>query len=155
VPDDFTDWKNETDVVLRSVMGDESPLYKKFRAVRYSPAAFTAGTDFAPYKREGVRKVVSLLKAAKRDLELAEESKQSALAASAPAVIPAWRDRRTSSPEYQDGYNVWAMQLGAGTFTFGQVKNGILWAMPGLSEEEKAAVPRPCNFSQAYTSDEP
>lgn len=87
MPDDFTDWKNETDVVLRSVMGEESPIYRKFRAVRYSPMAFTAGTDFAPYKREGVRKVASLLKAAKRELELAEESKQSALAASVENII--------------------------------------------------------------------
>ncbi len=87
LPADFTDWRNETDVVLRAVMGDNSPIYRRFQSVRYSPAAYTAGTDFAPYKRDGVRKVASLLKAAQRELELVEESKQTELASVVEAVI--------------------------------------------------------------------
>lgn len=76
-PNDFNDWKNRTDVLLRNLMGNDSPIHKKFKAVQYSPSVFTVGTDFAPYKAAGVRSAVSLLNAAKLELELAEENAQS------------------------------------------------------------------------------
>ncbi|MCG8918591.1 nucleotide-binding protein [Actinokineospora sp. PR83] len=39
-------------------------------SVRYTPGIYTAGTDFAPYRVSGVRKVISILEAAKLEIEL-------------------------------------------------------------------------------------
>ncbi|WP_181033721.1 TIR domain-containing protein [Arthrobacter sp. SX1312] len=79
MPSDLQDWKGQAEVVIRTVMGAESPLYKRFNSVSYSPMVIGPGTDFAPYRRSGVQNAVKILKAAKRELELIEESK-SALA---------------------------------------------------------------------------
>lgn len=87
VPRDFDGWRTQTDVVLRTVMGELSSVYYQFRDVRYRPGAFTAGTDFAPFREQGIRKAVSLLEAAKRELELKEELRQGALTAEVEKLI--------------------------------------------------------------------
>lgn len=86
-PSDFEGWRTQTDVVLRTVMGELSNIYYQFRDVRYTPGSFTAGTDFAPFRERGILKVVSLLEAAKRELELKEELRQTALTAEVEEII--------------------------------------------------------------------
>ncbi|MFT4164016.1 MAG: nucleotide-binding protein [Microlunatus sp.] len=72
-PDDFTDWRNRTDVVVRTVMGAQSLTYKRFQRVRYSPQVMYEGQDTSSYRPRGVRSVISLLDAAKLELELGQE----------------------------------------------------------------------------------
>jgi hypothetical protein len=57
--------------------------------------------------------------------------------------------------DYPDGYNVRAKWSGAGILTFGQVKNGILRAMPGLSDEKRRRSQRPPNFARPRTPTPP
>lgn len=78
VPSNLDEWKAQTEVVLRAVLGAEALLYKKFTRVSYTPGIFTENTDFTPYRARGVQKAVTVLEAAKRELELTEESKTSA-----------------------------------------------------------------------------
>lgn len=42
---------------------------------------------------------------------------------------------------YQDGYNARAAETGIAAVEWEQIKNGILWALPGVTEEEKTAIP--------------
>lgn len=72
-PADFEGWRNQTEVVLRTVMGTDSPLYKAFQDVRYSPSVMWSGMDTSGYRPAGVRSVISILTAAKRELELVAE----------------------------------------------------------------------------------
>jgi predicted nucleotide-binding protein len=75
-PADFRHWRDQTDVILRTVMGEDSSLYTRFQNVRYTPMVWGPGTDAAPSRRKGVESVISLLKAAKRELELTAERDQ-------------------------------------------------------------------------------
>lgn len=72
-PDDFDKWRTATEVTLRTVMGEDSPLLDQFIRVRYSPSIWTSSTDFAPYERAGVREGIAILEAAQRELELRAE----------------------------------------------------------------------------------
>lgn len=72
-PDDFSVWRNKTDVVLRTVLGEDTPLHKKFKAVRYSPQVMYSGMDTSGYRPAGVNSVISILESAKLELELAAE----------------------------------------------------------------------------------
>jgi len=72
-PSDFEGWKSATEVVLRTVMGADSPLLRDFEKVRYSPSVYFSGMDTKGYRPAGVRKVVAILEAAKRELELRSE----------------------------------------------------------------------------------
>lgn len=83
----LTDWKNQTEVVLRTVMGEDSTIYSSFKAVKYTPSIYTERTDFAPYARAGVLKVVSVLKAAITELKLLEETKQATISNAVEKVI--------------------------------------------------------------------
>lgn len=72
-PANFESWKEETEVVLRTVMGEGSPILTKFTKVKYTPRVMYAGMDTSGYQPAGIMKVVSILEAAKRELELAAE----------------------------------------------------------------------------------
>jgi predicted nucleotide-binding protein len=86
-PKDFHSWRAEADMVLRMVMGELNNLYFQFRNVRYRPGVVVGGTNTAAHKEQGVLEAVSLLKAAKRELELREEQSQGALAAEVEDLI--------------------------------------------------------------------
>lgn len=86
-PSNFEEWHDQTEVVLRTVMGNDSPIYDRFQDVRFSPSFWTENTDFEPFQRSGVQSVISLLNAAKRELELTAESSNKALAAEVEQVI--------------------------------------------------------------------
>ncbi|AQX14970.1 hypothetical protein BKM78_02770 [Tessaracoccus sp. T2.5-30] len=75
-PDDFEGWRTSTEVALRTVMGGESPLLAQFHEVRYSPQFWVSGMDSSGYRPAGVKKVVAILEAAKRELALREELEQ-------------------------------------------------------------------------------
>lgn len=76
-PADLDRWLNDTEVVLRMVLGDSTPVYRRFKEVRYSPSVFVPGqTDFAPYRAAGVREAMTVLEAAKKEIRLAEEVAQ-------------------------------------------------------------------------------
>ena len=75
-PDDFERWKMATEVALRTVMGEKSPLLSDFRKVRYTPQVWTSGMDTSRYRPAGVKKVIAILEAAKSELALREELSQ-------------------------------------------------------------------------------
>lgn len=79
-PSNFDDWHNKTEVVIRAIFGEASPTLHKFDGVRYSPGIWTESTDFTPYRRAGVREVVSILEASKLELELKAESAAATIA---------------------------------------------------------------------------
>lgn len=76
-PANFDDWLNKTEVVVRSVFGEGSPIHRKLDEVRYSPSIWTEGTDFAPYRRAGVLEAVTVLEAGKFELEIASDAGES------------------------------------------------------------------------------
>ncbi|QOT22521.1 TIR domain-containing protein [Paenarthrobacter sp. YJN-D] len=78
-PTNFSDWKDETGVVLRTLVGQDSPLYSDFSVIRFSPSIYNAGTDITRHRQAGVRKAMSLLRAAKKQLMLSDEARQAAL----------------------------------------------------------------------------
>jgi predicted nucleotide-binding protein len=86
-PSNFSDWKDETGVVLRTVVGPGSPLYTDFSMLRFSPSIYTAGTDVTPHRQAGVKKAISLLRAAKKELALRDESRQAALTDEVESLI--------------------------------------------------------------------
>lgn len=86
-PGHITDWRNQTEVVLRTIMGEDSKVYRSFKAVKYSPGIYTENTDFAPYVRAGVMKAVSVLKAAITELELLEETKHAEISNAVEEII--------------------------------------------------------------------
>jgi predicted nucleotide-binding protein len=74
VPGDLALWRETTEVVLRHVLGDANPLYTRFRQVKYTPSVYT--TSGGEVRRvdaatSGVRQAVAILKAAKREVEIA------------------------------------------------------------------------------------
>jgi predicted nucleotide-binding protein len=75
-PDDFEGWRTATEVALRTVMGDGSPLLAQFHRVRYSPRVSYSGMDTSGYRPAGVKMVIAILEAAKRELALREELEQ-------------------------------------------------------------------------------
>lgn len=72
-PDDFEGWRTATEVVLRTVMGAESPLLEQFRKVRYTSQVYYSGMDTSGYRPAGVNKAIAILEAAKRELSLRDE----------------------------------------------------------------------------------
>lgn len=80
-PEDFTLWRERTGVVLRNVVGDANALYKSFEEVRYSLSAWSTSTPqsrFDAARRAGVRHAISILEAAKIDVELSGGAPQPA-----------------------------------------------------------------------------
>lgn len=75
-PAEFQAWRDQTNVVLRTVMGADSHLYKQFEDVSYSPSVWVTGMDTSGYRPAGVRSVISILTAAKKELELVAEVEQ-------------------------------------------------------------------------------
>jgi predicted nucleotide-binding protein len=72
-PADFNVWRETTGVVLRNVLGDAHPLYEAFSKVRYSLSAYTSATPRSAFDQArvaGVNRALSILKAAKLEVEL-------------------------------------------------------------------------------------
>ena len=72
-PPDFNLWHAQTEVVLRTVVGDASPLYASFTAIRYTLSVWTPGTpqsSFDRARRSGVNQAIALLESAKLEVEL-------------------------------------------------------------------------------------
>lgn len=84
-PEDFSGWKNKTEVVLRLVMGADSPIYKRFEKISYTPSVYTVGTDFAPYRVRGVLSGVSILNAALLELDLSDQAGAALVGQTGPA----------------------------------------------------------------------
>lgn len=83
-PEDFETWHSATEVALRTVMGDDSPLLAAFHGVRYTPSVWVSGMDTSGYRPAGVKKVVAILEAAKRELGLRAELEQVVQAEESP-----------------------------------------------------------------------
>lgn len=73
-PDDFELWRRSTEAVLRLVMGEDSPQYREFNKVSYSPRAYFSGMDTSGYRPAGVKSVVAILSACQQELHWLEES---------------------------------------------------------------------------------
>lgn len=86
-PENLSDWRNQTEVVLRTVMGEDSKNYGSFKDVKYAPVMYTSSTDLSRYVRAGVMKAVSVLKAAQTELELLEESQQAEISNAVEEII--------------------------------------------------------------------
>lgn len=86
-PTDFTQWRDKTAVVIRTVLGEDSTIYRSFKAVRYQPGIYTERTDFGPYRQRGVQQVVSLLNAAKLELSLVAEGEKEILTNEVEEII--------------------------------------------------------------------
>lgn len=84
-PDNFEGWRTATEVALRTVMGDDSPLLAEFRNVRYGPQVWVSGMDTSGYRPGGVKKVIALLEAAKSELALRQELEQVVESEESPA----------------------------------------------------------------------
>lgn len=84
-PDDFERWRTATEVALRTVMGNDSPLLEQFQQVRYSPQVWVSGMDTSGYRPAGVKNAIALLEAAKSELALREELKQVVESEESPA----------------------------------------------------------------------
>lgn len=74
-PDNFGEWRNRTEVVLRAVFGEDSVTLKKFSSVKYTPGMYFSGMDTSGYQPAGVRQVIAILESAKLEIEIAEESR--------------------------------------------------------------------------------
>lgn len=86
-PLDFSDWKNTTEVVLRTIFGEAGSIPSKFRRIKYTPGMWTENTDFAPYRMRGVREGISLLKAAKKEIEITSEMQQDKVAQEVEEIL--------------------------------------------------------------------
>lgn len=75
-PDDFEGWQVATEVAMRAVMGEDSPLLAEFRKVPYSPSIYVSGMDASGYRPAGVKRVIAILEAAKSELALRDELEQ-------------------------------------------------------------------------------
>ena len=73
LPDDFNGWRNDTDVVLRTVLGNDAPLHAKFKKISYTSQVWVAGMDTSGYRPAGVRRAIAILQAAKKELALQSE----------------------------------------------------------------------------------
>ncbi|MDE8644704.1 nucleotide-binding protein [Rhodococcus qingshengii] len=72
-PADFNLWRDETEVVLRNVLGTANPIYNKFGRNSYTLSVQTSATtnqDRAAARQNGVRRAISMLKAAQKEVEL-------------------------------------------------------------------------------------
>ena len=70
---DWQLWRDKTDVILRNVLGDGSPIYSDFRNIRYTLNVVHGGTTQDDYRRarlRGVQRAISLLEAAKTEVEV-------------------------------------------------------------------------------------
>lgn len=72
-PEDFEAWKRKTEVTLRTVLGEESPLVRSFSKVSYTPRIYGSGMDTSGYRPAGVRRAIAILSAAKEELSLRDE----------------------------------------------------------------------------------
>jgi predicted nucleotide-binding protein len=84
-PQDFNVWRETTAVVLRTVLGDTSPLYVSFREIQYGLSMFSTSTPAEAWERartRGVSEAIAILKAARTEVELTGGSPE----ASAPAI---------------------------------------------------------------------
>ena len=72
-PANFSEWRQRTEVVLRTVLGQGTPTYKAFQSVSYSPQVWYSGMDSSGYQPAGVKKVIAILNSAKTEVELNEE----------------------------------------------------------------------------------
>ncbi|WP_282847552.1 nucleotide-binding protein [Microbacterium oxydans] len=85
-PANFDEWLKKTEVVVRAVFGEDSPIHRKLDEVRYSPMIWTENTDFAPYVRSGVQEAISVLEAGIFELEIASEAAETASPATQSAA---------------------------------------------------------------------
>jgi predicted nucleotide-binding protein len=72
-PEDFNLWKDKTSVVLRRVLGDSNPLYESFMTVKYHSSVLHSGMtneDYRRYRVAGVKRAISILDAARLEVEL-------------------------------------------------------------------------------------
>jgi predicted nucleotide-binding protein len=85
-PEDFTVWRQTTEVVLRNVLGDTNPLYASFQEIRYGLSIWTDSTPdeaWAEAQASGVGEAIAILKAAKTEVELQGGLPESAAASPA------------------------------------------------------------------------
>lgn len=72
-PEDFTLWRDKTEVVLRNVLGTANPVYQKFNKNSYTlmvQTASTTNTERSAARKRGVLRAISMLKAAQTEIEL-------------------------------------------------------------------------------------
>ena len=72
-PADFSLWQQRTEVVLRNVVGDASPLYSSFQDISYTLSMFSVRTPQSAWveqQQSGVRQAIAILEAAKTEVEL-------------------------------------------------------------------------------------
>lgn len=72
-PTDLEAWRRKTEVVVRQIFGNGSPLHEALQAVSYSPMMWTVDTDFHPYEVAGVQSAITVLESAKLEVELSDE----------------------------------------------------------------------------------
>lgn len=72
-PEDFDTWRNQSEVLLRTLLGGDSPLRKNFLAIRYTPSMYYSGMDTSGYRPAGVKKAMTVLEAAKLELKLTSQ----------------------------------------------------------------------------------
>lgn len=93
-PLDFEAWVNGTEVVVRSIFGNASPMHNKVTGVSYWPGIVyeeTSPSDYANAQRVGVQETIALLKAAKLELEITEGPSSSSNTPADPAREPSER----------------------------------------------------------------
>ena len=86
-PDDFESWQNQTEVVVRTLMGQDSPMHKQFKDISYSPSFWFDGMDTSGYQPAGVKSAIALLEAAKLEIRLTFESKATSSVVSSNRVF--------------------------------------------------------------------
>lgn len=74
-PDDFAAWKNQTEVVLRTLFGVGHPTYESFLRTRFSSQIISVdrSSDGAAFRERGVKSVLALLGGAKLELQLSAQ----------------------------------------------------------------------------------
>lgn len=80
-PGDFSLWRQRTDVTLRTVLGDANPLYESFTEINYGLSIWTTHTPDSAWEQAqagAVRQAISILEAAKLEVELSGGSPQPA-----------------------------------------------------------------------------
>ena len=72
-PDNFSTWRERSEVVLRAAVGDGSPLAQRFGDVSYGLNIYSSDTPQSAFDRareSGVRRAISILDAAKLEVEI-------------------------------------------------------------------------------------
>jgi predicted nucleotide-binding protein len=79
-PEDFAAWKNQTEVVLRTIFGIGHPTYESFLRTRFSSQVISVDrpSDGAAFREKGVKSVLALLGGAKLELQLSAEAPRAA-----------------------------------------------------------------------------